>query len=59
MGSLAAILLPMIPGLISSVTAIISAIQSHPDTPAAAAQQLADIAAALDATAQKVAAVQV
>lgn len=58
MGSLAAILLPLIPGLVNSVGAIVQAIRGHADTPEAAKQQLADIAAQLDDVAKRVAAVQ-
>ena len=59
MGSLAAILLPLIPGLVNSVAAIVAAIRSHADTPEAAKLQLDAIAAQLDDVATKVAAVQV
>lgn len=56
---LAALLIPLIPGLIQSIMGLINTIQSHPDTPAAAKIQLAEISVALDETAKKVAAVQV
>ena len=59
MGSLASLLIPLIPGAIKSLMDIINTIRDHPDTPAAAQAQLATISAQLDTVATQVAAVKV
>jgi hypothetical protein len=57
--SLAAILLPMIPGVLQWVMGVIRAIESHSETPEEAKAQLADIARRLEDAAARVAAVEV
>jgi hypothetical protein len=57
--NLAAILLPLIPGLIQAVMQIVKAIESHDETPDVAKAQLLDIALRLDETAKRVAAIDV
>lgn len=58
MGSLAALLLPLIPSLVQSVLEIVKTIQAHPDTPEGVKAQLAEIGADLDRCRAKVAAVE-
>jgi len=58
MPALLLMLIPLIPGLISSVSQIIDAIRIHPDTPAQVKAQLDAVAAHLDEAARKVAAVE-
>jgi hypothetical protein len=59
MPALAALLIPLIPGLIQSILQIVDAIRSHADTPEAAKAQLDAISAQLDSVATAVAAVHV
>jgi hypothetical protein len=56
---LAAILLPLLPGLIQGIMSIIDAIKSHADTPEAAKNQLDVISLQLADVRDRVAAVQV
>lgn len=56
---LAALLIPLIPGLVQTVLSIINAIKSHADTPEAAKAELDAIALQLDEVATRVAAVRV
>ena len=56
---LAALLIPLIPGLIQAVIQIVNAVQSHADTSDAAKAQLAAISTQLDDVATQVAAVRV
>ena len=58
MPALLVMLIPLIPGLIQSITQIIDAIRTHPDTPAAVKAQLDAVSAHLDQAAAKVAAVE-
>lgn len=58
MPALAAMLIPLIPGLIQSVMSIIDTIRDHPSTPDAAKAQLDQISAQLDDVAGQVSAVQ-
>ena len=58
MPAILALLIPLIPGLISSITDIINAIRQSPDTPAEVKAQLDAVATHLDQAAAKVAAVQ-
>lgn len=59
MPTLAALLIPLIPGLVQSLLAIVDTIRGHVDTPDAAKQQLADISTKLDELVEKVKAIQV
>jgi hypothetical protein len=57
--ALAIELLPLLPGLIESVTNIVERIQQHATTPDQAKAQLAEVMTHLDSAAAKVAAVQI
>lgn len=58
MPALAAMLIPMIPGLVNSVMGIIDTIKNHDGTPAELKVQLDGISADLKALCDKVAAVE-
>ena len=58
MGSLAAVLLPLIPGLVSGVASVVNAIRNHPTTPDDVKAQLDQISADLHAVNVRVQAVE-
>ncbi len=58
MPALAAMLIPLIPGLLQSILQIVDTIREHPDTPEAGKAQLSAISEQIDTVAAKVAEIQ-